>query len=75
MCNRCWKKTLEGADKAQVIHDFNEATFVERYPVFPGYEQAYLHPENGGNPLVIDTKGRKKRLLGYLCTFTTIMLM
>ncbi|WP_129726540.1 MULTISPECIES: YfmQ family protein [Bacillaceae] len=61
-------KTLEGEDKAQVIHDFNEATFVERYPVFPGYEQAYLHPENGGNPLVIDTKGRKKtvRLFVYI---------
>ena len=61
-------KPLEGEDKAQVIHKFNEATFVERYYIFPGYEQAYLHPENGGNPLVIDTKGRKKtvRLFVYI---------
>ena len=61
-------KCLESEDKTQVIHYFNEATFVERYPVFPGYERAYLHPENGGNPLVIDTKGRKKtaRLFVYI---------
>ena len=61
-------KTLEGADKAQVIHDFNEATFVERYPVFPGYEQSYLHPENKGIPVIIDTKKGKKdvRLFAYI---------
>lgn len=61
-------KPLEGEDKAQVIHKFNEATFVERYYIFRGYEQAYLHPENGGTPLVIDTKRGKRtvRLFVYI---------
>lgn len=59
-------KRLEGGNKAQVIHDFNEATFVERYYIFPGYEQAYLHPENGGTPLVIDTKRGKKTVRFFL---------
>lgn len=61
-------KRLEGEDKAQVIRDFNEATFVERYYKFPGYKQAYLHPENRGTPLVIETKRGKKtvRLFVYI---------
>lgn len=61
-------KYLEGEEKAQVIHSFNEATFLERYMVFPGYEQLYLHPENSGTPLVIDTKREKQdvRLLLYV---------
>lgn len=61
-------KRLESEDKTQVIHYFNEATFVERYPVFPGYEQSYLHPENKGISVIIDTKKGKKdvRLFGYI---------
>ncbi|WP_028401955.1 YfmQ family protein [Ectobacillus panaciterrae] len=60
-------KRLEGEDKIQVINYFNEAIFLERYYIFPGYEQFYLHPENGGTPLVIDTKRGKKdvRLFVY----------
>lgn len=51
---------LEGQEKAQVIHDFNEAAVLKKYYIFPGNESLFLHPENGGIPYVIETKkGRK----------------
>ncbi|MEY2194230.1 YfmQ family protein [Neobacillus sp. BF23-41] len=53
-------KLLEGKDKNQVIHSFNEATFIKQHYIFPGTEELYLHPENSETPLVIDTKKGKK---------------
>ncbi|MED0588813.1 YfmQ family protein [Bacillus subtilis] len=53
-------KRLEGAEKQKVIDQFNEAVFLEKYYIYPGDEERYLHPENGGTPLVIDTKKGKK---------------
>lgn len=53
-------KRLEGAEKQKVIDQFNEAIFLEKYYIYPGDEERYLHPENGGTPLVIDTKKGKK---------------
>ncbi|MBS4174300.1 YfmQ family protein [Bacillus sp. FJAT-49736] len=52
-------KRLEGEDKQEFIHSFNEATFLERYYVHPGNEKLILQPDNGGTPLVIDTKRGK----------------
>src|SRR5689334_10545053 len=49
-------KRLEGEDKLQVINDYNEATFLMKKHIFPGNERLFLHPENGGTPLVFDTK-------------------
>lgn len=46
-------KRLEGEDKIQVINDFNEAMFLEKYDI---------HPENSGTPLVIDTKKGKNNV-------------
>ncbi|WP_445487579.1 YfmQ family protein [Niallia sp. 03133] len=56
-------KHLEGADKLQVIHLFNEASVLEKYTIFKGYnEHVYLNPENGGTPIVINTKKGKKEV-------------
>lgn len=53
-------KRLEGEDKIQVIHDFNEAAYIKQHYIFPGTEEMYLHPENSEAPFVIDTKIGKK---------------
>ncbi|MBV7506755.1 YfmQ family protein [Bacillus sp. sid0103] len=52
-------KPLEDEDKFQVIHDFNEATFLEHHYIYPGTEDLYLHPESSKTPLVIETKKDK----------------
>lgn len=54
-------KRLEGTEKQKVIDQFNEAVFLEKFYIYPGDEERYLHPANGGTPLVIDTKKGKKR--------------
>ncbi len=55
-------KRLEGEDKIQVIHDFNEAVFLKRHNIYQGTEELFLHPKNGEIPLVIDTKKGKKEV-------------
>ncbi|MFE4707145.1 YfmQ family protein [Peribacillus simplex] len=61
-------KRLEGEEKIQVINYFNNARFLKKNHIFPGNEQLFLHPENSGTPLVIDTKRSKKdvRLFVYI---------
>ncbi|MDC2867925.1 MULTISPECIES: YfmQ family protein [unclassified Bacillus (in: firmicutes)] len=44
-------KPLEGEDKIQVINQFNQALFLEKY---------YFPPQSSGTPLVINTKRGKK---------------
>ncbi|MCM3788955.1 YfmQ family protein [Domibacillus indicus] len=58
---------LEGEEKAQMIQQFNEASVLKKYYIFPGNESLFLQPENGGIPFVVDTKrGRKDvRLFVY----------
>ncbi|WP_078410539.1 YfmQ family protein [Priestia abyssalis] len=46
-------KRLEGEEKNEIINDFNEALFLEKYDI---------HPENRGTPLVIDTKRGKNNI-------------
>ncbi|MEV5115262.1 YfmQ family protein [Peribacillus frigoritolerans] len=53
-------KRLEGEEKTQVINYFNSARFLKENHIFPGNEELFLHPENSGTPLVIDTKRGKK---------------
>lgn len=52
-------KHLEGEDKIQVINDFNESLYLDRY---------YTPLENSVTPVVIDTKRGKKnvRLFVYI---------
>ena len=59
---------LEGEDKIQVINYFNEAKFLKKNHIFPGNEQLFLHPENSGIPIMIDTKRGKSdvRIFVYI---------
>ena len=54
--------TLEDQKKKQFVQSFNEAVFLERYYIFPGNENAFLHPKNNRFPFVIDTKKGKKSI-------------
>ncbi|MGG4487964.1 YfmQ family protein [Metabacillus idriensis] len=53
-------KSLKDEGKIQVINDFNEAVFIKKYYIYRGNENLFLHPENGGTPIVIDAKKGKK---------------
>lgn len=44
------RKRLEGKDEIQIINQFNEAIFLEKY---------YFPPQHDGIPLVIETKRGK----------------
>ncbi|EJR53324.1 hypothetical protein IIM_02688 [Bacillus cereus VD107] len=46
-------KSIEGEMKLQVIHEFNEALFLDKH---------YFPPQGEGTPLVIDTKKGKKTI-------------
>lgn len=46
-------KNIEGEMKLQVIHEFNEALFLDKH---------YFPPHGEGTPIVIDTKKGVKRL-------------
>ncbi|MBO0998066.1 hypothetical protein IOC57_09940 [Bacillus sp. SD075] len=61
-------KPLEDEDKIQVINDFNEGKFLKRNHIFPGNEKLFLHPENSGIPIIIDTKRGKNdvRIFVYI---------
>ncbi|WML46743.1 YfmQ family protein [Neobacillus sp. PS3-34] len=53
-------KHLDRKEKTQIINYLNEATFLERHYIWPGNEHLYLNPENGGTPIIIDSKRGKK---------------
>ncbi|WP_342602964.1 YfmQ family protein [Peribacillus sp. FSL E2-0159] len=59
-------KRLEGEDKIQVINYFNEAKFLKKNHIFPGNEQLFLHPENSGAPIIIDTKRGKNDVRSFV---------
>ncbi|MGZ9819581.1 YfmQ family protein [Peribacillus simplex] len=59
-------KLLEGEDKIQVINYFNEAKFLKKNHIFPGNEQLFLHPENSGTPIIIDTKRGKNDVRSFV---------
>ncbi|MEC1543838.1 YfmQ family protein [Bacillus halotolerans] len=62
-------KRLEGEEKRHMIDQFNEAVFLEKYYIYPGDEERYLYPENGGTPLVIDTKKGKKDIKLFVYSY------
>lgn len=53
-------KQLVGEDKKQIIHDFNEALFLEKY---------YANPKNSGTPLVIDINKGKNNVRLFLYNY------
>ncbi|MDH4420924.1 hypothetical protein CN931_08165 [Bacillus sp. AFS054943] len=50
-------KSLEGEKKSQIIHDFNEGLYLDRY---------YAPPLNEGTPLIINAKHGKKDFTFYI---------
>ncbi|PER26608.1 MULTISPECIES: YfmQ family protein [Bacillus] len=50
-------KSLEGEKKSQIIHDFNEGLYLDRY---------YAPPLNEGTPLIINAKRGKKDFTFYI---------
>jgi hypothetical protein len=59
-------KRLEGEDKVQVLHYFNEAKFLKKNHIFPGNEKLFLHPENSGTPIIMDVKRGKNDVRLYV---------
>lgn len=53
-------KSIEGEMKLQVIHEFNEALFLDKH---------YFPPQGEGTPLVIDTKKGKKMIRFYIYSY------
>lgn len=53
-------KHLKEGDKIRLMDDFNEATFLKQYDIFPGKENLFLHPETNVTPFVINVKSGKK---------------
>ncbi|MBE5105254.1 hypothetical protein IGI01_08115 [Bacillus thuringiensis] len=49
--------SLEGEQKSQIIHDFNEGLFLDRY---------YAPPQNEGTPLIINAKRGNKDFTFYI---------
>ncbi|NYE07038.1 hypothetical protein F4694_003823 [Bacillus niacini] len=50
------EKLLEEEEKIRLIENFNEATFLKQYDIFPGKENLFLHPETNVAPFVINLK-------------------
>lgn len=56
------EKQLEEEEKINYIHSFNEAIFLERNHIFPGYEDKFLHPNINIIPFVIHFKRKNKEV-------------
>jgi hypothetical protein len=62
------EKHLEEEEKIRLIENFNEATFLKQYDIFPGKEKLFLHPETNVTPYVINVKrGKKDRKIFVYC--------
>ncbi|KRF50238.1 hypothetical protein ASG97_13050 [Bacillus sp. Soil745] len=59
-------KRLEGEDKVQVLHYFNEAKFLKKNHIFPGNEKLFLYPDNSGTPIIMDVKRGKNDVRLYV---------
>lgn len=59
-------KHLIEEDKARFTDNFNEATFLKQYDIFPGNEKSFLHPETNVTPFIINVKRGKKEINIYV---------
>ncbi|WP_284035510.1 YfmQ family protein [Neobacillus sp. 114] len=59
-------KYLEEVEKISLINYFNEANFLKKYPIFPGNEKLFLHPETNVIPFIINVKRKKKEVNLFL---------
>ena len=62
-------KHLEEEEKIRFTDYFNEALFLERYNIFQGYENLFLHPETNVIPFVINVKSRKKEMNFFVYSY------
>lgn len=62
-------RKIEGALKTDILKLFNEATVREKYSLYPGSEERYLHPENADYSLTIVTRNGKKELKLLLSSY------
>ena len=53
-------KIIEGKEKMQIIHSFNEGTFLEKHYIWPGTEEHYLVRDDIGPPVIIKVNEGKK---------------
>lgn len=53
---------IEGKEKIQIIHFFNEGTFLEKHYIWPGTEEHYLVREDSGPPIIINVNEGKKKV-------------
>lgn len=59
-------KHLVGEEKTSFIKYFNEATFLEKYYIFPENETLFLQPETNVTPFVINLKKGNKDVIFYV---------
>lgn len=61
-------KEKEGSEKPRIVHSFNEATFLEKYYIWPGTEDLYFNPESNKTPFIIQThRGKTDDKLWLFC--------
>ncbi|WP_409292693.1 YfmQ family protein [Peribacillus sp. SCS-37] len=51
---------LKGEEKIRFIENFNKASFLEEYWIYPGNEKLFLNPDINVIPYVINLKRRNK---------------
>ncbi|KEP27213.1 YfmQ family protein [Bacillus zhangzhouensis] len=59
-------RPLDDQQKSKIIQHFNDAIFIERYYIYPGDEERFLHPKEGPAPLTMQTKIGKQDVTLYL---------
>jgi len=59
-------RPLDDQQTSQIIQHFNDAIFIERYYIYPGDEERFLHPQEGPAPLTMQTKLGKHDVTLYL---------
>ncbi|PRR93077.1 MULTISPECIES: YfmQ family protein [unclassified Bacillus (in: firmicutes)] len=59
-------RPLDDQQTSEIIQHFNDAIFIERYYIYPGDEERFLHPQEGSAPLTMQTKLGKHDVTLYL---------
>lgn len=59
-------RPLDDQQTSEIIQHFNDAIFIERYYIYPGDEERFLHPQEGPAPLTMQTNLGKHDVTLYL---------
>ncbi|WP_394555889.1 hypothetical protein C1N61_32465 (plasmid) [Priestia aryabhattai] len=60
---------IKGAEKEELITNFNKGTFLKKYYIHPGSERYFLYPEGGEVPIIVDFIEGKKRVSLWLYVY------